>query len=77
MTLIYWSVRSSSWRKVDVVMGLDGGIVILASCENYFNGVHENLVQHPSNYTSNASIPNSAECNQKLIIAFYDLLIRV
>ena len=30
-----------------------GGTIILASCEHLFIRVHENLVQHPSNNTSN------------------------
>ena len=32
---------------------MDGGIVILANCECYFNRVYENVVQHPSNNISN------------------------
>ena len=45
---IYWSVRSSSRREG---LGLRGwNIVILASCEYQFIRVHENLVQHQSNY---------------------------
>ena len=49
MDLINWSVRSSSRRGGD---GVKGGVVILASCEYYFIRVHENLLQHPSNYIS-------------------------
>ena len=52
MDLLYWSVRSSSWRGGDGVKGVDGGIVILVSCEHHFIRVHENLVQHPSNNIS-------------------------
>ncbi len=31
---------------------MDGGIVILASCEYHFIRVNKNLVQHPSNNIS-------------------------
>ena len=56
MVLNYWSVRSSISRGGDGVKGLDGGIVILASCEFHFISEHENLLQHPSNNISIAKI---------------------
>ena len=34
------------------VKGVDGDIVILASCKYYFIIVHKNLVHHPSNNIS-------------------------
>ena len=37
------------WMKRNEV---EGGIFILARCEFHFIRVHENLVQHPSNYIS-------------------------
>ena len=43
--LLFWSVHSSSRRG----KGVNGGKVILASCEYHFIVVYENLVQHPSN----------------------------
>ena len=48
MNLIYWLVSSSSRRVKDGVQRVDGGIVILASCEYPFIRVHKNLVQYPS-----------------------------
>ncbi len=48
-----FSVHSSSRRGGDEIKMVDGGIVILASCEYHFIRVHENLVQHPSNFISN------------------------
>ena len=53
MELIYWSVRSSSWVGGD---GVEGGIIILSSCEHPFIRVHEVLVQHPSDNISIDSI---------------------
>ena len=47
MDLIYWSFRSSSRR------GWGWAIVILASCEDNFIRIHENLVQYPSDNISN------------------------
>ena len=49
MDLIYWSFRSSSRR----VCGC--AIVILASCEDNFIRIHENLVQYPSDNISNVT----------------------
>ena len=42
--IIYWSARSSSWRGINGVKGLEEGIVILASYTFYFIREHENLV---------------------------------
>ena len=64
MDLIHWSVRSYSRRGWEGIKG-KGCIVILASCEQHFIGVHENLVQHQSN---NISIQTSWE---KLVDTFF------
>ena len=50
MDLNYWSIVHPEGG--DRVKGVDGGIIILASCEYYFIRVHKNLVQHSSNITS-------------------------
>ena len=56
--LIYWSVRSSSKRRGNVVKGdWMRSIDNLARREYYFIRVHANLVQHPSNNIS--IIPSS------------------
>ena len=68
---------------MDGVKGIDGGLVILASCEDKVIRVHEALVQHPSNDISmnrgslNPSkklsvYPNQKNCNysQNLKIHF-------
>ena len=52
MELVYWSVHSSRRRGGNEVREVDGVIVFLANCKNNFITVHENLVQHPSNYIS-------------------------
>ena len=52
MELIHWSVRLTSRRGEDGVKGMDGCIVILASCKYHFIRLHENMVQHPSNNIS-------------------------
>ena len=44
MVLIYWSVRLSSRRGGDGVIGLMGGILTLVRCEFRFIIEHENLV---------------------------------
>ena len=51
MELVYWSDRSSSMSGGDGVKGMDGGIVIVASCKHHFIRVYENLVQHKRNNT--------------------------
>ena len=53
LIFFYWSVCSSSRILGDGIMGVRGGIIILASWEYHFIRVHEKLVQHPINYISN------------------------
>ena len=36
MDFVYWSIRSSSKKEVEGVNGVDGDIVILASCKYHF-----------------------------------------
>ena len=42
--LVYWSIRSSSWRGGDWVKGKKGVIIILASCDFHFIRDHNNMV---------------------------------
>ena len=42
------SVFSSRKMGGDVVKGVDGGMIISASCKYHFIRVHKKLVQHPS-----------------------------
>ena len=44
MEIIYWSVRSSSWRGGYGVIGVESGIVVLACYEFHFIRVLGNLV---------------------------------
>ena len=48
MELIYWLVRSSSRRKGDGIMGVEGGIITLARCVFLFIREHDKLVKDPS-----------------------------
>ena len=48
MDIIYLSVCSFIRRGVDVVKGVDEGIVILAICKFHFIRVYDNLVKDPS-----------------------------
>ena len=52
MKIIYWLVSSSSMCRGDLVNGVDGVFVILASCMYHFIEVNESLVQQPINNIS-------------------------
>ena len=60
MVLRYWSIRSSIVRGGDGVKSKKGGIAILASWEQHFIRVCENLIQNPRIFIS---ILNKATSN--------------